>query len=113
LRTDDQPSSSLVPMGWIYSEYLSASSLGRPPDINPGRLHGWLGALWEIREVLGQEFADRAVMWSVMKTKDNGVDDDLNKYFGRRLDSGLFIAKNDIDEVVKAWEILKRHGLRR
>jgi hypothetical protein len=101
--------SSLVWASWIYSEYFAASSLNTAPGSNPKSMNGWVSALWDIRQDRGQDFTDRALMYSLKAPVE--YSDDVNKYFSDRFRGGVLVVKNDFSEVVEVNKILARHGL--
>ena len=101
--------STLTFASWIYSEYFLESSLNITPDLNPKADNRWVVALREIRKEFGQDFTDRALMYSLKSPVE--YSDDLNKYFRERLQQGVLVVKNDFYEYIEVNKILERHGL--
>jgi hypothetical protein len=97
----------------IVAEYLSASSLGKAPDINKERFNGWLTALWEIRTNLGEDFADRVVAQASKAPIPHAGSVGLDQELGERLDRAIWAVKNSDSQIVESYRILKLHGLLR
>jgi len=95
---------------WVYSEYFAASSVNSaPPQSQP--LKSWQSALWDIRKELGQDFADRSLMYSLKAPVARS--DDFDKEFRERLWRGVEVVKNNEDQTVEVNKILQRHALLR
>ena len=55
-------------------------------------MNGWVSALWDIRQDRGQDFTDRALMYSLKAPVDSS--EDMNKYFSDRFRGGVLVVKN-------------------
>jgi hypothetical protein len=106
------PSQTNLPLeSLIYSAYFSASSLDLAPRYDSASLNDWVGTLWDVRKDLGEDFANRALMFSLNAPVE--YSEDLNKHFRERFQGGVLVVKNKFDDFMAVNKILERHSLLR
>jgi hypothetical protein len=103
----DPARGSLQQESWVDSEYFASSSSNVPPP--PATRKGWTAALWEIRAEMGADFTDRAVMYGIKSP--SGYSDDFNQHLRGKIQAGVLVVKNNLDDYIKVNMVLERYSL--
>jgi hypothetical protein len=106
---------------WIFEDYYANSYANKQPKNLKG-VDGWVGALWEIRDSLGQDFTDRSLFYTyksiILDKEEKGFeiinDEDVkvfNNFFSRHFFDGAWVLDNNYQSRSKIAEILKKYKL--
>lgn len=110
------PKTSLIEDGnrWAATMFFGTYFVNSYSNTKYSGRRSWDGALWELREKLGQDFMDHAMFYAVkmFDVKPYNGQEDLNRFFRYRLERGLGVMDNPgntwrqiLDEVVKKFKL--------
>jgi len=102
--------------GWIFEAYFISSFAGKRPASGESDVSNWVSALWDIRQLYGQEFTDTATALALKAFNDFGdagdnLKLDLNTYFRNSFLLGEGAVDNELTRLKEVNNILDRHGL--
>lgn len=103
-----------VHASWAFVDYFFSIFSGKPPLTTSEGVHNWVGALWEIRQMCGQEFTAKALLFT-LKSFDDASDkvpkEKCDEYFFHRFVSGTSVVDNEFSNLPKVRDVLKARGL--
>ncbi len=95
----------------LFEVYFASSLANRNLDRSEWQGHKWMGALWDIRQKRGKEFADRAMYYTYKMWDPKPVPGDFESKFWTRFLAGVWVIDNNGTSIEAVGSILAQHHI--
>ena len=98
---------------WIYSCYYPASFSGHSVCDKNAPGHKWVGAMWDVKQKYGQEYADALMCYTLKMWRDipSKYADNFDRFFRYKLVAGETVKDNSADRHRELDGIFRQHEI--